>query len=950
MRRAALTYLLGFFLLLYSCTDSLERTDVQPEAGEMRVEFVIPGQETVMTRSIDPDGAEISSVWLFLFDGDGYYAGRVRAGSVTYNPGEGETGKGNASGTFSVSQIPSSVKTIHFIANYNGADVDDSGLLHLTEEEVMTRFTTSSGRLVYWGRVTSADQGFDLTGTNPSVPKVTFYRNQASVTYKVNDGVELQVDGFAVVNTYARGTVAPYNSGASDPFAFTTASDFVTLCTGDELVKATDPTDIVGLAPGEMLYVFEHDNMEDDPLSVIFKIRTDNDQDARYYRLMVVDDGYELMKIRRNHRYVFTFTGVPSSTMGYSTFAGAVGGVAANNVWVSIDEDLPSVGDGNSSLTVEDGTSRIFMEDDRDADGCCSVYFTYDSGTEGGDVEPVVTWLSNEGLSDPAGLKIAATGEPDRWQIRFPVGEASAEPQYGILRIKAGQYVRTVRIIYLTSFEFAPVWTSSSVPNLAGQPVSVVFNIPETYPEELFPVKCRISSNLFGINTENGQQHLEVVEEETVFTYEDENGNEVTVTKDWDYKYVYVAEKPGLQRVDFKTLTAFGDGDKPEWFLEAPYFKTVRREIDMMTGVDSESQRIVISETAAGESGGGLGSYTRELPPVKGYEFDLKFSLTGGGVPGGTNVRIYLDENVDIRRDDLQKGTLTDWLYAPDAGRYVIFTVPDGVGNSDEFSIPLITVNARSAGFARLAAAGMDNGDDPAHCYKSAIVTRTNSPEAYDFDLMFIDGGQETDTKVLQYGTGQEVTLCIHPQIQNVTTPACSLLLKAGNLKPASNETARWDEALGGYVFTYEAGGLGATGHTELKMVTDGPVSACSIVISEISGNIAFNDDVLTLANTPISGRVTVAFNDPAAGFNTTNPFFAIERSDGTRVGELTVTAAVGTSAADYNLTLFAEHDFTDNEDLTVLFSPSGTSDIYYAHTTLNLLLAYPDLTLVLQQ
>lgn len=117
----------------------------------------------------------------------------------------------------------------------------------------MTRFTSSSGRLVYWGRkvFTSED---DLTSyfTNENYTQtlspIILYRNQAAITYK-ND-LNLKIQGFAICNTYAKGTVVPYNHKEDDPFDFNLIEDhehaihdFVTLCSGEDLIKATDPED-----------------------------------------------------------------------------------------------------------------------------------------------------------------------------------------------------------------------------------------------------------------------------------------------------------------------------------------------------------------------------------------------------------------------------------------------------------------------------------------------------------------------------------------------------------------------------------------------------------------------------------------------------------------------------------------------------------------------------------
>lgn len=937
--------IMGIMTMLSSCTDSdmgksAGNTDL-PDELTLQFSFTIPGNTVVNTRSIDPDGEPVSSIWLFLFNENGYYLGHVRANQVSYQ--KTDTSTDERGGTFSAPSIPSTVRRIHFIANYNAADVDDSELLNRTEKEVMTRFTSSSGRLVYWGRkvFTSED---DLTSyfTNytQTLSPIILYRNQAAVTYKKADNAgNFVIQGFAICNTYAKGTVVPYNHKEDDPFDFNLIEDhehaihdFVTLCSGEDLIKATDPEDTEVQNEWGLRYIFEHENAQDDPMFAIFKI------DNKYYKLMIVDDQSNPYKIIRNHRYIFNFLSAPPSTLGYATFEEAKNGVAANNVWVSIDNELPSIGDGSSSLTIEGETTRIYTEQkDEVINFTCTGRITSDQVT--------ATWISNEGLAS-SDLDLQYDPDTGEGRVTVSLNEIADIPQYGTLQIKAGKYPRIIQIVYLNKFSFAPVWTSSSVPRKSGEPVSIVFNIPDTYPEELFPVECKISCNLFDANTNN---QLEVIEEKTDFTI----GNQ-TIERDWDYKYVYKANKPGLHRVDFKTLiddysTNPGDpsdaDDVLTWFLEAPYFNTIQRTINMVDEAYAD-QKIIIYETTLGNQASG--TYEREIAPIKGQTFDLKFYLENG-TPAGTKIRIYMDEAVEPRHyeTDPWPTNLSQADTAPDAGRYFIYTVPSDASLNENnntrylVSIPFRTVSAQCAGYARIAAASTD-GNNASQCYKSAIVTRINNPEAYNFDL------QANDVKELSlpYGTGQKVTLSITPDMGDHTVSSCEILIKTQNLEPADNNAAIiWDDEKDGYIWTITK--LSAQTYT-LDMLTKDVVSAETVSISEISGNVAFYEDEITIKNQNLTG--TIKIDDNSYTFNTTSPFIALEKSDGTRIGAFTVEATTATTGT-YTLTLRGEYDFTEDEELKVIYSPLDNTNIYVGTTTITALLKdSPELTLHLQQ
>ena len=939
IKKIALYLIAGIVTMFSACADpdmgkSGGNTDL-PDKLTLQFSFTIPGNTVVNTRSIDPDGEPISSIWLFLFNESGYYLGHVRANEVSYSKDEDTEG-----GKFSTPSIPSTVRRIHFIANYNAADVNDNELLNRTEKEVMTRFTSSSGRLVYWGRKVfkTEDELTSYFKDNTSLP-IMLYRNQAAITY--NNNSSLKIQGFAICNTYAKGTVVPYNheDENGDPFDIHfedeqndhAAHNFVTLCTGNDLVKATDPENTEIQNDWGLRYVFEHENALDDPMFAIFKI------DGNYYKLMIVDSNSNPYKIIRNHRYIFNFHSAPPSTLGYATFEEAKNGVAANNVWVSIDNELPSIGDGTSSLTIEGETTRIYTEKKDEV-----INFTCTGGITSDQV--TATWISNEGLAN-SNLNLQYNATTGKGSVTVSLNEIADTPQYGTLQIKAGKYPRIIQIVYLNKFSFAPVWTSSSVPRKSGEPVSIVFNIPDTYPEELFPVECKISCNLFDANTNN---QLEVIEEKTVFTIDGQ-----TVERNWDYKYVYKADKPGLHRVDFKTLIdsypenpsdPSTENEVLTWFLEAPYFNTIERTINMVDNKYAD-QKIIIYETTL-EGNQASGTYEREITPIKGQTFDLKFYLENG-TPAGTKIRIYMDEAVEPRHyeTDPWPTNLSQANTAPDAGRYFIYTVPSDAsldGNNRYLvSIPFRTVSAQCAGYARIAAASTD-GNNTDQCYKSAIVTRVNNPEAYNFDLQ----ANVVKELSLPYGTGQKVTLSITPDMEDHTVSSCEILIKTQNLEPADNNAdVRWDDERDGYIWTITD--LSAQTYT-LDMLTKDVVSAETVTISEISGNVAFYEDEITIKNPSLTGYIQITDYK----FQTESPFIALEKSDGTRIGAFTVDVTIGESIGSYTLTLRGEYDFTEDEELKVIYSPLGDSNVYVGTTTITELLtsSSPTLTLHLQQ
>ena len=908
--------------------DDFGQKGPESSAGDevtLRFATAVPGLQTVQTRSVDPDGEGISMMWLFLYDENGYYLGHVKADALTYQAG---SAGGTATGTFTAT-VTSSTRRIHFIANYSAADIDDSQYMGQHETEMIPQFTSTSGRLVYWGRETFASEG-ELTafanGTDGRT--VTLYRNQAAVTWNQTLPQGMKVNGFAICNTYLRGTVAPYHHDAAqghDPFDFALdgTHDFVTLCTGDDLAPAPEPSDTYIMNEWGMRYIFEHDNPADNQAYVIFNLTTG--EGTKYYKLFLQDANSEPYPIIRNHRYVFRFQGTPPASLGYDSFDEAKNGVAANNVWVTIDDELPTIGDGDTELSIEGETTRIYTRQQDEV-----IRFTYTGQGSPADGQVSATWITNNGLADENLNLQYSNGQGS---VTVKLGQINDEPQYGTLQIKTGKYTRRIHIIYLKNFDFAPVWTSSSVPRREGEPVSIMFNIPDTYPEELYPIEVKISCNRFDANsasTNNGGA-LDVIQEATDFTTADGQ----TYERDWGYKYVFRVDKPGLHRVDFKTVVGdfTTDGDV-EWFLEAPYFNTIRREIQLVSANRADQEILFANNT---------GTDHITVPSVRGYEFEVRFRLEGG-TPSGTRMRVYVNtEAVEPSGESVTAlGSLQN--DASDAGPYYWYTVPNRtdvtVGGQGYYELTFRTKGANTSGYIRLAAVASDNNNNEAHAYKSAIITRDSQPP---YALGFQVNGSSTAASVA-YGTGNAVSLSLDlPDLSGVTTSSYTLFIQTEHLEPAPSQQGL-TAVEGGYEYTVPAT---QSGNVTLQMQTRDIVSAEDITVSETSGNIAVQSQTVALSNPALTG--TLVYNEPD-GFPRNEPFVALETMDGTRIGYFTITGAQGQAQTAYSLVLYGEYEYTADEPLTVLYSPLNDSRRFICQTTVSELLTSPTLTLALQQ
>ena len=962
-----LQYILISFLVMVftACQDDSFEANRPGELdanGNMLVRFgtEIPEMPQMNTRAVDPDGYGVRSLWLFCFDKFRHYTGHVAATNVTSN----DASENGISGGFEAT-IPGSTRYIHFIANLNVNDFEDVPNLGRLDTEVIPQFTTTSGLLSYWGYMKFESEEALKTFASGAGSKVSMFRNQARVRYqREGTGLDLSIKGMAIINQYSRGTVAPFNKNVGeggDPFYFANAADITspTLCADDEVLVAVDPTDVSQFTGGMGRFVFEHANAADDPMSLIFRINKNGGsaedgnrkEDDKYYKIALVDADGNSLSILRNHDYVVNFKGIPE-TGGYDTFAEAVAGAAANNVWVSIDQTIPSISDGTSALSIVGETTQIITQKSLAVDGTYSIQYTWYNG-EGAQEKPQVTWIQNSGIAKPEignnFIPGSNTVNPGQGTITITL-TAIGDPQYGTLQVKAGKFVRTVKLVSLANFSFTPVWTSSGLPMKSGEPVAIVFTIPDNFPKELYPLDVKLACNLFdddGTNVDmNGKQtYLDVVTEVCDFTVI-ENGKEVNYKRNWPHKYVYTVDKPGLHRINFKTLidnyeSNPGEDPRIEFFLEANAFTTTRNLIYMnKMNKEETNYRIALGTGDPNNLTWATGNSANvTVPPAAGQAFDLHFKFYNGTTAiqpnPGEILRLYLDitkMKPKTTGSDLSK----DPIFDPNKGWYYTYTVTvptilRDTYNKSGVTIPMETVSSDCNTYLRISSQLNADGTFPSGSgtYRSAILTIGEEP-ANDFDVTLSSGTASGKELTIQYGPGIPVDVRVKfpSSVLSYSPDGFTGFIATKYLKPASGET-RLIEAVGGY--TFEA----KNADQIFRFVTSEVGSEEVIRVSESGNRVAFNPAEVTLKNQRISGSVKL--DAPGNTFDQANPFMSLERKDGTRIGVLAVTATKGTTEGTYTLDLRTEYKLDMDEEVFVWYTPmtAGDNRLFRALTSL---------------
>ncbi len=692
--------LLAMAMTMSSCQDDDEwrrnKTEDVPE-GYVKLEFGVnvPALTEVNTRAVDPDGGGIQNMTLFCFDKYGLFTTTTTTTITPDTPTPSNPGS-YTSGTINSAVVPQSTRVIHFVANQNMTDFKDIDFHNHTESEVMAKLEGSSTRMIYWARFAcdktneaSIDEQLKTYNVEDGKPNIYMIRNHARISIKepLGDSEEengnkyFKVSEFYIVNTNQFGTVAPYcpNHGFNqDDWPGT--EDYVTLPERTE--KISNPMDmrlVVDNYAGQItsnpgMYVFETENAAEDPVSIIIKgqnLNTDGtvkDETPLYYRVMIVDGNGDQIMIRRNHNYILNING--ELQYGQKSLDIALDAPATNNVWIAISDEVNEVQDDKFILTVP-GAQVLEESKTTASDKTFDFDVTLKSAETQGDVTEddlkgvEFYWMPDNNVAKGLikAVPSVSNGKGNKIDVQItllPMG-ADNQIQTGTIVVKKGLLMRKVKITTIKQQKFTPAWVTNHVDaevstkkNADGDlipdyrpEVTLMFTIPETTPEELFPMNVYIDTEDLDIRNSAGVK-LDVV-------YKGMNNYYGSDHYGTGYKYVLVVEKAGVQRVYFESIVDHTNPDKPEdqtyevkkqLTIEAKYFEPLSRTY-MFTANDQtwiSLQGANVNSYNTGSSGTTEGYSNNKdiqyiLIPRKKFahiEFEMKLNKEKSTITGST--------------------------------------------------------------------------------------------------------------------------------------------------------------------------------------------------------------------------------------------------------------------------------------------------------------------------
>ena len=579
------------FLMTFAAVSCVREDFPQPETeavpeGYMKIEFAanIADPISVTTRAVDPDGLDVNNMTLFCFNEFGLFISTETATIKQHTSVDGISDSG-----IYTAQIPSHTRIIHFLGNHSEGLYDETNFPGQTESMVIANMEGGSGMLVYWSRFEMKDNGKSMheqlselqyTIAGNTYTGIKLIRNQAKVSIADWTTDYFTVTGFRTVNIPAFGTVAPHHP--QDHFHIVdnweSTEDFITLPNNQALMS-----DIVDINTKNEDYIFETENSGDRQVSVIIKGRNAGETVDKYYRIvMQSDDGSNFM-IRRNHNYNIQITG--RLTYGMNTFEEALVAPATNNAWISIDEWVNELSDGTRTLWVEQ-TSYV-LASDQYAGTDFVIPYKYTENGIGASTAPTITWIDNNVAYDNISNDYStATGDGKLTLRLYPMYEGN-EQQVGSFLIKHGKLQRKVTVNVIRTQHFTPSWISTQVYGVAKEHVTLMFTIPETCPEALFPFTVLVSANHLDVRSESGQQLPVYIK-----------GEEGYFGQDWDginYKYALTVSEPGKHRLFMHTILTHEDTDVEPVHLEAEFFETITKNV-LFSAKEKDHYRVFIDD------------------------------------------------------------------------------------------------------------------------------------------------------------------------------------------------------------------------------------------------------------------------------------------------------------------------------------------------------------------
>ena len=531
--------------MLTACSDSMVDNGVpsKNETGTYQAHFTIsvPNYSKVESRvaNFATEGiASANDMKLLCFDKDGYFLGLAKDLKIDAVGKSDFNDKGGSKQKNITANIPAGTARIHIMANATNSNTVISGSnqaidfsnaaewIGRHENNLMTSFENKTNndpadKMVYWGYVkkaTSAEMATFLNGSADSDNIIHLLRNRAKI--EVNwEGNTSSITNirYALGNVKEYGTVAPFNREMTIlPFPetnkLTDAAAWKKECTyitpsmnearwpadGSFSVKETEMWPNSSSLP--MQYTFEQENSLEKPLKVIMEVTyTESGKvEKKWFQVLLQNEGVQI-PVKRNHLYQINIKKL-GKNLGYSSAELAYNGTPANNPWITVEDIIQEISDGNYTMNIVEGTYQMLTQESANREQVIDFEYTGEADQTAADFD--VSWTENKNFTKLEDGKLpvptvqydAATG---KGTITYKIGDISAgECKTATIKLvdKKHGLTRNIHLYSISNvdFKFPKEITMGKKVTSEAQ---LTFTIPSYYPKELLPIEIEIASN-----------------------------------------------------------------------------------------------------------------------------------------------------------------------------------------------------------------------------------------------------------------------------------------------------------------------------------------------------------------------------------------------------------------------------------------------------------------------
>jgi len=526
--------------MLTACSDSMVDNGVpsKNETGTYQAHFTIsvPNYSKVESRVANFATEGITSandMKLLCFDKDGYFLGLAR--NLTIVPTndikeDGGSDQKNISAT-----IPTGTARIHIMANATAENTVTTGNQSIDfnksaewigrhENNLMTSFDNRNynrqdDKMVYWGYVkkdTPEKMTEFLTKEVVANKVIHLLRNRAKIEVNWDDNTsEIENIRYALGNVMQHGTVAPFNRDKKkltfpETNMLTDAAAWKAECT--YITPSLDPTrwpsegkkfsvENEEMWPNTknlpMQYTFEQENSLEKPLKVIMEV-TYKGRETKWFQVLLQNKGVQ-MPIKRNHLYRINIKKL-GKNLGYSSAELAYNGTPANNPWITVEDIIQEISDGNYTMNIVNGTYQMLTQESANSVQVIDFEYTGEDRQTAADFD--VSWTENKNFTKLEGGKLpvptvqydAATG---KGTITYKIGDISAgECKTATIKLvdKNHGLTRNIHLYSISNVDFN-FPTEITMGKEVTSEAQLTFKIPSYYPKELLPIEIEIASN-----------------------------------------------------------------------------------------------------------------------------------------------------------------------------------------------------------------------------------------------------------------------------------------------------------------------------------------------------------------------------------------------------------------------------------------------------------------------